>query len=168
LIWKARKAAFAAMGRLAPNYYVQDSVIPRTKLPEVLTRIEELAQEHDVRVANVFHAGDGNLHPLVLYDADVPGEAERAEECAGEIVKACVDLGGSITGEHGVGVDKKRYMPSMFGEPDLAAFQMLRCAFDPAGLANPDKLMPTPRLCGEVPGPYRQHPLEAAGLAERF
>ena len=168
LIWKARKAAFAAMGRLAPNYYVQDSVIPRTQLPEVLTRIEELAEEYDVRVANVFHAGDGNLHPLVLYDADKPGEAERAEECAGEIVKACVDLGGSITGEHGVGVDKKRYMPSMFGEPDLAAFQMLRCAFDPAGLANPDKLMPTPRLCGEVPGPYRKHPLEVAGLAERF
>src|SRR5215208_817112 len=168
LIWKARKAAFAAMGRLAPNYYVQDSVIPRTQLPEVLTRIEELAQEYDVRVANVFHAGDGNLHPLVLYDAATPGEAERAEECAGEIVKACVDLGGSITGEHGVGVDKKRYMPSMFDEPDLAAFQMLRCAFDPAGRANPDKLMPTPRLCGEVPGPYRVHPLEAAGLAERL
>jgi glycolate oxidase len=168
LIWKARKAAFAAMGRLAPNYYVQDSVIPRTRLPEVLKRIDELAAAHDLRVANVFHAGDGNLHPLVLYDAAVPGEAERAEECAGEIVKACVDLGGSITGEHGVGVDKKRYMPSMFGEPDLAAFQMLRCAFDPAGLANPGKLMPTPRLCGEVPGPYRQHPLEAAGLADRF
>jgi glycolate oxidase len=168
LIWKARKAAFAAMGRLAPNYYVQDSVIPRTKLPEVLKRIDELAAEHDLQVANVFHAGDGNLHPLVLYDAARPGEAERAEECAGQIVKACVDLGGSITGEHGVGVDKKRYMPSMFGEPDLAAFQMLRCAFDPDGRANPDKLMPTPRLCGEVPGPYRQHPLEAAGLAERF
>jgi glycolate oxidase len=168
LIWKARKAAFAAMGRLAPNYYVQDSVIPRTKLPEVLKRIDELAAEYDLRVANVFHAGDGNLHPLVLYDAAKPGEAERAEECAGQIVKACVDLGGSITGEHGVGVDKKRYMPSMFDEPDLAAFQKLRCAFDPAQLANPGKLMPTPRLCGEVPGPYRQHPLEAAGLADRF
>jgi glycolate oxidase len=168
LIWKARKAAFAAMGRLSPNYYVQDSVIPRTRLPEVLARIDELAAEHDLRVANVFHAGDGNLHPLVLYDAAVPGEAERAEECAGQIVRACVDLGGSITGEHGVGVDKKHHMPSMFGEPDLAAFQMLRCAFDPAGLANPGKLMPTPRLCGEVPGPYRQHPLEAAGLAERM
>jgi glycolate oxidase len=168
LIWKARKAAFAAMGRLAPNYYVQDSVIPRTRLPEVLKRIDELAEEHGLEVANVFHAGDGNLHPLVLYDAANPGEAERAEKCAGEIVKACVDLGGSITGEHGVGVDKKRYMPSMFDEPDLAAFQMLRCAFDPAGLANPGKLMPTPRLCGEVPGPYRRHPLEAAGLADRF
>jgi glycolate oxidase len=168
LIWKARKAAFAAMGRLAPNYYVQDSVIPRTLLPEVLKRIDELAEEHGLEVANVFHAGDGNLHPLVLYDGSKPGEAERAEECAGQIVKACVDLGGSITGEHGVGVDKKRYMPSMFDEPDLAAFQKLRCAFDPAGLANPGKLMPTPRLCGEVPGPYRQHPLEAAGLADRF
>ena len=168
LIWRARKAAFAAMGRIAPNYYVQDSVIPRTRLAEVLGRIEELGREYDLKVANVFHAGDGNLHPLVCYDGSVPGEAERAEECAGLIVKACVDAGGSITGEHGVGVDKKRYMPSMFGEPDLAAFQMLRCEFDPDGLANPGKLMPTPRLCGEVPGPYRQHPLEAAGLADRF
>ena len=168
LIWKARKAAFAAMGRLAPNYYVQDSVIPRTQLPEVLTRIDELAEEYGLQVANVFHAGDGNLHPLVLFDAAKEGEAARAEECAGEIVKACVDLGGSITGEHGVGVDKKRYMPSMFGEADLAAFQKLRCAFDPDGLANPGKLMPAPRLCGEVPGVYRQHPLEAAGLAERL
>jgi glycolate oxidase len=168
LIWKARKAAFAAMGRIAPNYYVQDSVIPRTKLPEVLRRIEELASEHRLQVANVFHAGDGNLHPLVCYDAAVEGEAARAEACAGEIVRACVEAGGSITGEHGVGVDKKRYMPQMFGEPDLEAFQRLRCAFDPDGLANPGKVMPTPRLCGEVPGPYRQHPLEAAGIAERF
>jgi glycolate oxidase len=168
LIWKTRKAAFAAMGRISPNYYVQDSVIPRTRLPQVLRRIDEMAAEHDLRVANVFHAGDGNLHPLVLFDAAKPGEAERAEELAGLIVMACVDEGGSITGEHGVGVDKKRYMPSMFSEPDLAAFQKLRCAFDPAGMANPGKVMPTPRLCGEVPGPYRQHPLEAAGIAERM
>jgi glycolate oxidase len=167
-IWKARKAAFAAMGRISPNYYVQDSVIPRTRLPEVLAKIDELAAEHGLRVANVFHAGDGNLHPLVCYDARVEGEPERAEELAGLIVQACVDEGGSITGEHGVGVDKKRYMPKMFSEPDLDAFQKLRCAFDPQGLANPGKVMPTPRLCGEVPGPYRQHPLEAAGLAERF
>ncbi|HUR85515.1 MAG TPA: FAD-linked oxidase C-terminal domain-containing protein [Solirubrobacteraceae bacterium] len=165
-IWRTRKAAFAAMGRLAPNYYVQDGVIPRTKLPEVLARIAELSEEFGMRVANVFHAGDGNLHPLVLYDG--PHEAERAEELAGLIVEACVDAGGSITGEHGVGVDKKRYMPSMFSEPDLAAFQMLRCAFDPRGLANPGKVMPTPRLCGEVPGPYRRHPLERDGVAERF
>jgi glycolate oxidase len=162
LIWRARKAAFAAMGRIAPNYYVQDSVIPRTRLAE------ELAAEHELQVANVFHAGDGNLHPLVCYDGAQPGEAERAEELAGLIVKACVDAGGSITGEHGVGVDKKRYMPSMFDEPDLATFQRLRCAFDPDGRANPGKVMPTPRLCGEVPGPYRRHPLEQAGLAERF
>jgi glycolate oxidase len=168
LIWQTRKAAFAAMGRIAPNYYVQDSVIPRTRLAEVLARIDELANEHELRVANVFHAGDGNLHPLVCYDGKQPGEAERAEKLAGLIVETCVDAGGSITGEHGVGVDKKRYMPAMFDEPDLSAFQRLRCAFDPAQLANPGKVMPTPRLCGEVPGPYRQHPLEQAGLAERF
>jgi glycolate oxidase len=168
LIWKTRKAAFAAMGRIAPNYYVQDSVIPRTRMAKVLARIEALAQEYDLKVANVFHAGDGNLHPLVCYDESKQGEAERAEELAGMIVKACVDEGGSITGEHGVGVDKKRYMPQMFDEPDLAAFQRLRCAFDPDGRANPGKVMPTPRLCGEVPGPYRRHPLEAAGLAERM
>jgi glycolate oxidase len=168
VIWQARKAAFAAMGRIAPNYYVQDSVIPRTRLAEVLGRIDELAREYDLQVANVFHAGDGNLHPLVCYDGSNPGEAERAEECAGLIVKACVDAGGSITGEHGVGVDKKRYMPEMFSDADLGAFQRLRCAFDPEQRSNPGKVMPTPRLCGEVPGPYRRHPLEEAGLAERF
>jgi glycolate oxidase len=168
LIWRTRKAAFAAMGRIAPAYYVQDGVIPRTRLSEVLREIDRLAAEHELRVANVFHAGDGNLHPLVCYDHTREGEAERAEELSGLIVKACVDAGGSITGEHGVGIDKKAYMPSMFSEPDLEAFQRLRCAFDPHGLANPGKVMPTPRLCGEVPGPYREHPLERAGIAERF
>jgi glycolate dehydrogenase FAD-linked subunit len=168
LIWQARKAAFAAMGRIAPNYYVQDSVIPRTRLAEVLGRIDELGREYGLQVANVFHAGDGNLHPLVCYDGSNPGEAERAEECAGMIVKACVEAGGSITGEHGVGVDKKRYMPEMFSDADLGAFQRLRCAFDPEQRSNPGKVMPAPRLCGEVPGPYRRHPLEQAGLAERF
>jgi glycolate oxidase len=168
LIWRTRKAAFAAMGRIAPAYYVQDGVIPRTRLSEVLRQIDGLAADYNLRVANVFHAGDGNLHPLVCYDSGVEGEAARAEELAGLIIKACVDAGGSITGEHGVGVDKKAYMPSMFGEPDLDAFQRLRCAFDPHGLANPGKVMPTPRLCGEVPGPYREHPLERAGVAERF
>jgi glycolate oxidase len=168
LIWKARKAAFAAMGRLAPNYYVQDGVIPRTRLAEVLSRIDELAREHDLKIANVFHAGDGNLHPLVCFDASVAGQAERAEEVAGLILKACVEAGGSITGEHGVGLDKKKYMPQMFGDADLSVFQRLRCAFDPEQLANPGKVMPTPRLCGEVPGVYRQHPLEQAGVAERF
>jgi glycolate oxidase len=168
LIWKARKAAFAAMGRVAPAYYVQDGVIPRTRLPEVLRRIDELSAEYGLQVANVFHAGDGNLHPLVCYDDSREGEPERAEELAGLIVQTCVDAGGSITGEHGVGVDKKAYMPSMFSEADLDAFQRLRCAFDPHGLANPGKVMPTPRLCGEVPGPYREHPLERAGVATRF
>ena len=168
LIWKARKAAFAAMGRISPNFYVQDGVIPRTRLPQVLRRIEDLGREYGLRVANVFHAGDGNLHPLVLFDAAVPGEAERAEELAGRIVEVCVEEGGSLTGEHGIGVDKKRYMPKMFSEADLATFQRLRCAFDPDGRVNPGKVMPTPRLCGEVPGPYRQHPLEAAGLIERL
>jgi glycolate oxidase len=168
LLWRARKAAFAAMGRIAPAYYVQDGVIPRTRLAEVLRQIDELAREHELQVANVFHAGDGNLHPLVCFDSAREGEPERAEELAGLIVKACVDAGGSITGEHGVGIDKKGYMPAMFSEPDLEAFHRLRCAFDPVGLANPGKVMPTPRLCGEVPGPYREHPLEQAGVATRF
>jgi len=168
LFWKTRKAAFPAMGRISPNYFVQDGVIPRTKLPEVLEAIDALAEEYGMIVANVFHAGDGNLHPLVCFDGRNAGEAERAEELSGRILDACLEAGGSITGEHGVGVDKKKHMPKMFTEPDLDAFQRLRCAFDPAGLANPGKVMPTPRLCGEVPGVYRQHPLEAAGLAERF
>jgi glycolate oxidase len=167
LIWKARKAAFAAMGRVSPDYYVQDGVIPRTRLPEVLRRIDELAEEYGLRVANVFHAGDGNLHPLVCYDAQM-GESAKAEELAGRILEVCVEAGGSITGEHGVGIDKKKHMTKMFSEADLDAFQRLRCAFDPAQLANRGKVMPTPRLCGEVPGPYRQHPLERAGVADRF
>jgi glycolate oxidase len=168
LFWKTRKAAFPAMGRISPNYFVQDGVIPRTKLPEVLDKIESLAEEYGMKVANVFHAGDGNLHPLVCYDGAVKGEAEKAEELSGRILDACLEVGGSITGEHGVGIDKKKHMPKMFDEPDLATFQRLRCAWDPEGLANPGKVMPTPRLCGEVPGPYRRHPLEVAGLAERF
>ncbi|GIJ45019.1 FAD-binding protein [Virgisporangium aliadipatigenens] len=168
LFWRTRKAAFPAMGRVSPNYFVQDGVIPRTRLAEVMGRIEALSQEYGLIVANVFHAGDGNLHPLVCYDGRVEGQAERAEELSGAILAVCLDAGGSITGEHGVGVDKLKYMPKMFGEGDLEAFQRLRCAFDPVGLANPGKVMPTPRLCGEVPGPYKRHPLEIAGLAERF
>src|SRR6266540_6898401 len=168
LIWKARKAAFAAMGRISPDYYVQDGVIPRTRLPEVLRRIDALSEDFGLRVANVFHAGDGNLHPLVCYDASTVGETERAQELAALILEACVDAGGSITGEHGVGIDKKQHMSKMFSQMDLDAFQRLRCAFDPSQLANPGKVMPTPRLCGEVPGPYRQHPLARAGVAERF
>jgi glycolate oxidase len=167
-LWLGRKGAFAAMGRVSPDYYVQDGVVPRTRLPAVLRRIEELSAEHGLRVGNVFHAGDGNLHPLVLYDGAADGVVERAKTLADEILAACVDAGGSLTGEHGVGVDKACAMPSMFSEHDLEAFARLRRAFDPAGLANPGKVLPTPRLCGEVPGPYRMHPLERLGLAERF
>jgi glycolate oxidase len=167
-VWRGRKAAFAAMGRVSPNYYVQDGVVPRTRLPQVLRRIDELSQEHGLRVGNVFHAGDGNLHPLVLYDGRVEGEAARAEELANRILEACVEAGGSITGEHGVGTDKACAMPLMFGEADLEVMQRVRRAFDRKGLANPGKVFPTPRLCGEVPGPYRAHPLELAGVAERF
>ncbi len=167
LLWKGRKSAFAAMGRIANDYYVQDGVVPRTKLPAVLRRIAELEREYGLRVGNVFHAGDGNLHPLVLYDSR-KGEAEQAKLLAEAILAACMDAGGSLTGEHGVGLDKACQMPQMFGEHDLATFQRLRGAFDPDGLANPGKVLPTPRLCGEVPGPYRAHPLERLGLAERL
>ncbi|HEU0057874.1 MAG TPA: FAD-linked oxidase C-terminal domain-containing protein, partial [Gaiella sp.] len=168
LLWKGRKGAFAAMGRVSPDYYVQDGVVPRTKLPAVLRRIDQLSAEHGLRVGNVFHAGDGNLHPLVLYDAAVEGDYERAKTLADAILAACVDAGGSLTGEHGIGVDKACAMPSMFSERDLEAFERVRRAFDPDGIANPGKVIPTPRLCGEVPGPYRAHPLERLGLAERF
>ncbi len=167
LLWKGRKSAFAAMGRIATDYYVQDGVVPRTKLPEVLRRIEELSEEHGLRVGNVFHAGDGNLHPLVLYDAG-RGETESARLLAEAILEACLDAGGSLTGEHGVGMDKACSMPRMFSERDLAVFGRLRGAFDPEGLCNPGKVVPTPRLCGEVPGPYRTHALERIGVAERL
>jgi glycolate oxidase len=168
LFWKGRKAAFAAMGRIANDYFVQDSVVPRTELGAVLKRISELGKEYGMRVANVFHAGDGNLHPLVLYDNDTPGEAEKAEKLAGEIVFACLDHGGSLTGEHGIGVDKRKYMPKMFTNEDMDTMQRLRCAFDPHGLCNPGKVFPTPRLCGERPGPFRMHPVQKDGLADLF
>ena len=163
LFWKGRKSAFAAVGRISPDYIVQDGVIPRTALPTVLREIAAVAADHGVRVANVFHAGDGNLHPLVLFDESVEGEAERAEEVSGAIIDLCVAHGGSITGEHGVGMDKAKYMPRMFTADDLETMQLLRCAFDPAGLANPGKIFPTPRLCGEVPGRHKAaHPLQEA------
>ncbi len=167
LMWRGRKAAFAAMGRISPNYIVQDGVIPRTALPDVLRAIARLGDDYGLRVANVFHAGDGNLHPLVLFDA-AAGETERAEELSGEILRLCVRAGGSITGEHGVGTDKRMYMAEMFSTPDMDTMQRVRCAFDPRRLSNPDKLFPTPRLCGERPGIYHEHPLVTAGLAELF
>src|SRR5215467_1164853 len=168
LVWKGRKAAFAAMGRISPNYIVQDGVIPRTALPQVLSEIDRLSKEVGLRVANVFHAGDGNLHPLVLYDQRIPGQKERAESLSFRILELCIAAGGSITGEHGVGEEKKMMMSKMFSEPDLDTMQRVRCAFDPLQLANPTKVFPRPRLCGEQPGEYKPHPLEAAGIAERF
>ena len=181
LIWKGRKSAFAAVGRISPDYIVQDGVIPRTSLPEVLRAIDALARAEEpagavpgdggsrVRVANVFHAGDGNLHPLVLFDSAVPGQAEAAERVSGAILDLCIERGGSITGEHGVGADKARYMPRMFTDDDLDTMQLVRCAFDPAGISNPGKVFPTPRLCGEAPGPRRGvHPLVASGQADQL
>jgi glycolate oxidase len=168
LIWKGRKATFAAMGRISPNYIVQDGVIPRTALPEVLEEIERMAQAVQLRVANVFHAGDGNLHPLVLYDRSIDGQEEIALDLSYRILRLCVDKGGSITGEHGVGREKQQEMGYMFSEPDLATMQRVRIAFDPAGIANPDKIFPRTKLCGEKTGPYTPHPLEVAGVAEFF
>ena len=169
IIWAGRKSAFAAVGRISPAFIVQDGVVPRTSLGAVLAKIAAMSAEAGVRVANVFHAGDGNLHPLVLYDDASPAEAVAAEELSGAILDACLEHGGSITGEHGVGVDKSRYMPKMFDADDLDTMQLVRCAFDPASLCNPGKIFPTPRLCGEVPGHRRApHPAVAAGQAEIF
>ncbi len=168
-IWTGRKSAFAAVGRISPAYIVQDGVVPRTALETVLDRISELSAETGIRVANVFHAGDGNLHPLVLFDDTRAGEQEAAEKLSGMILDLCIEHGGSITGEHGVGVDKSRYMPKMFGAEDLDTMQLLRCAFDPGGICNPGKVFPTPRLCGEVPGVrHEPHPLVASGLIDQF
>jgi glycolate oxidase len=168
LVWKGRKAAFAAMGRISPNYIVQDGVIPRTALPKVMSEITRMSEETGIRVANVFHAGDGNLHPLVLYDRHIPGQESAAEALSYRILELCLAAGGSITGEHGVGEEKKAMMAKMFAEPDLQTMQRVRCAFDPLGLSNPTKVFPTPRLCGEKSGEYVPHPLETAGIAERY
>ncbi|MFN2547858.1 MAG: FAD-linked oxidase C-terminal domain-containing protein, partial [Myxococcales bacterium] len=167
LMWKGRKSAFAAVGRIARNYLVQDGVIPRSEIARVLEEIAALSSKMGVRVANVFHAGDGNLHPLVLFDARVPGEEKLAEEISGEILRICLRYGGSITGEHGVGFDKAPFMAEMFTEDDLETMSRLRCAFDPACALNPGKVFPTPRLCGDKPGPYQPHPAELSGEAYR-
>ena len=166
-IWRGRKAAFAAVGRISPDYIVQDGVVPRTRLAEVLDRIAEMGSAAGIRVANVFHAGDGNLHPLVLY-SEAAGEAERAEELSKDITELCVQMGGSLSGEHGIGTDKACSMPRMFGEDDLEVFHRIRAAFDPDDICNPGKMLPTPRLCGERPGKYRPHPLEEQGVIERL
>jgi glycolate oxidase len=149
-LWQGRKAAFAAMGRISPAYYVQDGVIPRSTLPRVLQEIANLGDRYGYQVANVFHAGDGNLHPLILYNPAQRGALERVEALGGEILKLCVRAGGSISGEHGIGADKRCYMPEMFSDIDLETMQLVRHAFDPEEQANPTKLFPTPRTCGEA------------------
>jgi glycolate oxidase subunit GlcD len=149
-LWKARKGAFGAMGALAPNYYVQDGVVPRSQLPAMMRRVAAISKEFNLRIANVFHAGDGNLHPNILFDMRSPGELERVIEAGAATLRACVELGGSITGEHGVGLEKKAYIGLLFSEADLEAMARVRRAFDPQLTFNPAKLFPTPQSCGEV------------------
>ena len=150
LFWAGRKAAFPAVGRISPDYYCMDGTIPRAQLPLVLKRMKEMSAKYGLRVANVFHAGDGNLHPLILYDANVPGELERTEEFGAEILKLCVEVGGVLTGEHGVGVEKRDLMPTMFSEIDLNQQQRVKCAFDAKGLLNPGKVFPQLHRCAEL------------------
>lgn len=150
LLWKGRKGAFGAMGALAPNYYVQDGVVPRSQLPEMMRRLAEISKQYNLRIANVFHAGDGNLHPNILFDMRTPGEFDRVVEAGAATLRACIELGGSITGEHGVGLEKKAYIGLLFNEADLAAMARVRRAFDPDGRFNPAKLFPTPAGCGEL------------------
>ena len=150
LFWAGRKAAFPAVGRISPDYYCMDGTIPRAQLSRVLKRMGEMQDQYGLRVANVFHAGDGNLHPLILYDANKPGELDRAEAFGADILRLCVEVGGVLTGEHGVGVEKRDLMPVMFSETDLAHQQRLKCAFDDKGLLNPGKVFPTLRRCAEL------------------
>ena len=164
-IWKGRKSAFSAVGRLSPDFIVQDGVVPRRRLGEALRRIQAWSREMGIRCANVFHAGDGNLHPLILYDGREPDGLRRAEELAGRILRMCVEMGGSITGEHGVGVEKRDYLPVMFPPEELALLRRVRAAFDPAGIANPGKMFPE----GTAPALTQTglHPLERAGVISR-
>ncbi|MFM8497984.1 MAG: FAD-linked oxidase C-terminal domain-containing protein [Planctomycetia bacterium] len=164
-IWKGRKSAFSAVGRLSPDFILQDGVVPRQRLGEALRRIATLADEAGLRVANVFHAGDGNLHPLILFDGRVAGALDRAEALAGRILRMCVEMGGSITGEHGVGVEKRDFLPAMFNADEIDCLKRLRAAFDPLGIANPGKMFPG----GEAPalGHVGLHPLERAGVVSR-
>ena len=150
MFWAGRMSAFPSVGRISPDYYYMDGSIPRHKLPEVLKRMAELSEHYGLRVANVFHAGDGNLHPLILYDANIPGEMEKTEEFGSEILKLCVEVGGVLTGEHGVGVEKRDLMGVMFTEQDLKQQQLVKCAFDPSGNLNPGKVYPTLHRCAEL------------------
>ena len=169
LLWKGRKSAFGAYGRVSPAYMVMDGVIPRTKLPYVLGRVNEIVAAHGLRVGNVFHAGDGNLHPNILYDPRRPGEEARVVEAGAQIMKVCAEVGGSISGEHGIGLEKSDFMPFIFSPADLAFMQKVKTAFNPAGLCNPGKVFPTKKSCIETgPVAYRPHAIEAQGLAQRF
>ena len=169
LLWKGRKSAFGAYGRVSPAYMVMDGVIPRTKLPYVLSRVNEIVAAHGLRVGNVFHAGDGNLHPNILYDPRKPGEEERVVAAGAEIMKVCAEVGGSISGEHGIGLEKSDFMPFIFSAADLTLMQRLKNAFNPTGLCNPGKIFPTKKSCVEVgPVAYRPHAIEEKGLAQRF
>jgi glycolate oxidase len=147
--WSGRKAAFPAVGRISPDYYCIDGSIPRGALAHVLRRTEEMSVKYGLRCANVFHAGDGNLHPLILYDANVPGELERTEAFAAELLELCIEVGGTITGEHGVGIEKINQMCTQFSAPELAQFRAVKSAFDPVGLLNPGKAVPTLHRCAE-------------------
>jgi len=166
--WAGRKAAFPAVGRLAPDYYCMDGTIPRRRLPEVLERMRELSESYGLGVANVFHAGDGNLHPLILYDANLPGELEKAEAFGADILRLCVEVGGVLTGEHGVGVEKRDLMPAMFSEIDLAHQQRVKCAFDPELLLNPGKVFPTLHRCAELGRVHVHHGRTAFPELPRF
>jgi glycolate oxidase len=150
IFWAGRKAAFPAVGRISPDYYCVDPTIPRKRLADVLTRMTEIAAKHGLRVANVFHAGDGNLHPLILYDATQPGQIEAAEACGNDIMRYCVEVGGVLSGEHGIGVEKRDLMGTMFGESDLNQQLRVKCAFDPNGLLNPGKVVPELHRCAEL------------------
>jgi glycolate oxidase len=150
LLWKGRKSAFGAVARLAPDYYLHDTVVPRTRLVEVLRRVEAIAAFYELRVLNVFHAGDGNLHPLLAFDAREPGVLERVHKAGDEIVIASVEAGGVLSGEHGIGLEKRDLMPKLFSVDDLDAQARLRDAFDPDGFANPGKVLPSGSRCGEL------------------
>ncbi|MCI0547528.1 MAG: FAD-binding protein [Candidatus Rokubacteria bacterium] len=168
LLWKGRKSAFGAYGRISPAYMVMDGVIPRTRLPQVLRRVNEIAAAHDLRVGNVFHAGDGNLHPNILFDPRKAGEEARVLGAGGEILKVCAEVGGSISGEHGIGLEKMDYMPLIFSEADLDCMERVKQAWNPTGLCNPGKIFPSRKACGESGLAYRPHPIEEKGLAQRF
>jgi len=158
-LWKGRKGAFGALGTLAPNYYVMDGVVPRSKLPQTMRTVAEIAEQYQVRIANVFHAGDGNLHPNILFDIRVPGALDRVIEAGAAILRACVAVGGSLTGEHGIGVEKIGQMPLLFGPDDLRTMVALRHVFDPDERANPHKVFPDAKVCVETRAPRRQAPL---------